>query len=307
MDSYLANNVLMVKPINFYFDKETAATNFYQKKGSEAPEVVEEKAKKEFDDLVNKLLAKGINVKVLEDSAQPFTPDSIFPNNWFISDEAGKITVCPMCAPNRRHEREKFLGGLINFMGNDTIEINNLTMYEAHKMYLEGTGAIVLDRKNKIAYTCLSSRSDRSLFKSYCEKFGYREVSFNAYQVVADQREKIYHTNVMMALGLDFAVICLDSLFDDFNKFSLRKDLKESGKTVIDLTVEQTNNFAGNILQLRGLYDKVYTVMSTSAYNAYTKEQLAIIEKSSEIITADINTIETYGGGSVRCMIAEVF
>lgn len=303
----LTNKVLMIRPVNFYFNPETAVNNYYQKKGSEQEKDVEKEALEEFDNLVKKMKEKGINVKVISDTSEPYTPDSIFPNNWFISEKGGKLVLCPMFAENRRLERRKFLEELVEFIDREEIEILDYTSSESEGKFLEGTGAIVLDRASRKAYMCISPRGNKELFEKLCHDLKYKPVSFSAYQTVNGKRESIYHTNVMMAMGEKFAVVCLSSIDDLKERENLVSELKESGKEIIDISEEQTAHFAGNVIQLEGSEGKVYTVMSESAYNAFTQEQKKIILKSSEIIHSDASTIENYGGGSVRCTIAEVF
>jgi hypothetical protein len=307
MAKQVTNKVLMVRPAAFYFNVETAVNNFYQQKGNESEEVVQAKALKEFDALVEKMKAVGIQVDVCQDTREPYTPDSIYPNNWFVSESGGKLFLCPMFAPDRRIERDKFLGKLVEDIDSEEIEVVDYAFEEKAGKFLEGTGAIVLDRVNRKAFACISPRADVELFHKFCEKFNYQPIEFSAYQTVDGKRERIYHTNVMMAIGEQFAVVCLDSIDDLTEKKMMLAELRASGKTVIEITEDQVSSFAGNIIQVEGAEGKMYTMMSKTAYLALTPEQRDIISASTEIIFSDVATIESYGGGSVRCMIAEVF
>ncbi|MCL6263247.1 citrulline utilization hydrolase CtlX [Craterilacuibacter sp. RT1T] len=298
----------MVRPVSFYFNQETAANDFYQHNLGEKRDIVQAKALIEFDNMVALLQSKGITVHVLQDDNQVCdTPDSIFPNNWFVSLEGGRLVLCPMFAHDRRTERLKFLGALVESIGQSKLEVVNYTQHEQNDVFLEGTGAMVLDRANKKAYCCLSMRADEALFNTFCAENGFKPVAFHAYQTYQNRRAAIYHTNVMMALGEKFCVICLSSIDDAAERARVVQELEESGKEIVDVTEEQLNHFAGNEIELEGTGGKRYTVMTKATYDCLTPEQRAVIEKSSEIIAPDVKTIETYGGGSVRCMISELF
>lgn len=302
-----SNKILMVQPSNFQFNVETAKNNYYQKNDNSSYQSIQEKALNEFLILSNKLKEAGVEVIIAEDSPTPMTPDSIFPNNWYISEPNGKLFLCPMFAENRRLERKKFLGTLINNISSENLEILNLISEENNNKFLEGTGALVLDRVNKIAYGSLSMRCNKELFEIFSKKHNYKMVAFHSFQTVENKRLPIYHTNVMMAICNDFAILCKDSIDDHCEQKNLIDTIKNSGKKIIFISEEQTNNFAGNVIQVLGKNNQLYTLMSDTAYKAFTKEQIAIMEKNSIIIHSDISTIEKYGGGSVRCMIAEIF
>ncbi|TIC83499.1 citrulline utilization hydrolase CtlX [Crenobacter intestini] len=308
MARQITNSIAMVRPIAFYFNEETAANDFFQKNLGEKRDVVQAKALIEFDGFVDKLREKGITVNVIQDDDSVFyTPDSIFPNNWFVSLEDNKLVLCPMFAKDRRTERTKFLGSLVAAIGKDTLEIHDYTKYEAEGRYLEGTGAMILDRVNKKAYCCLSERADEGLFRQFCADFGFKPVPFHGFQTYREQRVPIYHTNVMMALGEKFAVVCLSAIDDEKERQAVVDELTESGKEILDVSEDEIDNFAGNEIELEGADGKRYTVMTHSTFNVLTDAQKAVIEKSSEILIGDVHTIETYGGGSVRCMISELY
>ncbi len=308
MARQITNSIAMVRPIAFYFNEETAANDFFQKNLGEKRDVVQAKALIEFDGFVDKLREKGITVNVIQDDDSVFyTPERTFPNNWFVSLEDNKLVLCPMFAKDRRTERTKFLGSLIAAIGKDTLEIHDYTKYEAEGRFLEGTGAMILDRVNKKAYCCLSERADEGLFRQFCADFGFKPVPFHGFQTYREQRVPIYHTNVMMALGEKFAVVCLSAIDDEKERQAVVDELTESGKEILDVSEDEIDNFAGNEIELEGADGKRYTVMTHSTFNVLTDEQKAVIQKSSEILIGDVHTIETYGGGSVRCMISELY
>jgi len=302
------NTILMVEPVDFRFNEETAVNNYFQNETDESSETVQQKALNEFQAMVSKLREHGVNVITIKDTLKPHTPDSIFPNNWISFHENATIALYPMFAQNRRAERrEDEVLDLLGKKGFDTEEVMDYTSAEEDEIYLEGTGSIILDRVNKIAYAAVSPRTDEELFLEFCEDFEYTPVIFEANQTVNGERMQIYHTNVMMCVADEYAVICLDTIDDKSEKKNVVAHLKESGKEIIAITEEQMHQFAGNMLQVGGLGNSKYLVMSQTAYNSLTKEQIETIEKFNPIISVDINTIETLGGGSARCMMAEVF
>lgn len=304
----ITNTIVMVRPIAFYFNTETAANDFFQRNLGEKHDIVQAKALIEFDGFVDKLRAKGITVHVIQDDDSVFvTPDSIFPNNWFVSLEDDKLVLCPMFADDRRNERTKFLGSLVESIGRDTLEIHDYTKYEKDNRFLEGTGAMVLDRANKKAYCCLSERADEGLFRQFCADFGFKAVPFHGFQTYREQRVPIYHTNVMMAMGEKFAVVCLAAIDDPDERKMVTDELTESGKQILDVSEDEIDNFAGNEIELEGTGGQRYIVMTHSTFNVLTDDQKAELQKSAEILVGDVHTIEAYGGGSVRCMISEVF
>lgn len=304
----ITDTILMIRPVAFRMNEQTAVNNYYQKViDSLLPETVNAKAQQEFDAFVEKLRAAGVNVVVVDDTTDTDTPDSVFPNNWVSFHENGDIALYPMFAENRRNERREDIFDLLEDKGFTIENIVDYTSAEEDNIFLEGTGSIVLDRVNRKAYCALSPRADEELFIEYCEDFEYTPVIFEAYQTVNGERKHIYHTNVMMCIGETFAVICADCIDDKKERKMVLENLKEDGKEVILLTEAQLNNFAGNMLQVKGGNDKSYLVMSESAKQILTKDQITKIEKHTEILSANLDTIEACGGGSARCMMAEVF
>lgn len=302
-----SDTILMIEPVDFRFNSQTAVNNYFQTK-PEDDSTAQDKALKEFRGMVAKLREHGVNVVVLQDTLDPHTPDSIFPNNWISFHENKMIALYPMFAKNRRVERrEDDVLALLEEKGFEAEEIMDYSSAEEDNVFLEGTGSIILDRVNKIAYACVSPRTDEELFYEFCEDFEYEPVLFEANHTVDNERKQIYHTNVMMCVGDEYAVIALSTIDDKTEKEFVINKLTSSGKEIIDITEEQMHQFAGNMLQVGGIGNSKYLVMSENAYNSLTQEQIDQIEKFNPIIKVDINTIETLGGGSARCMMAEVF
>lgn len=304
----ITNNILMIRPVSFRMNEETAINNYYQKVvDTLTPETVQFKALQEFDAFVEKLKDKGVNVIVINDSKETDTPDSIFPNNWVSFHQNGDVGLYPMFAENRRLERREDVLEALESQGFEIENIIDYTAAEEASVFLEGTGSLLLDRVNQKAYCALSPRADEDLFIEFCEDFEYTPVPFIANQTVNGERLPIYHTNVMMCLAEDFAVVCLDCIDDKKERKNLLSHLKEDGKRVIAISESQVTNFAGNMLQVLGENNKRYLVMSKSAYESLSKQQVTDIEKYCEIIYSSLDTIEACGGGSARCMMAEVF
>lgn len=303
------NTILMIRPVAFRMNEQTAVNNYYQKVlDGLLPATVNAKAQEEFDNYVVKLKAAGVNVIVVDDTLKPDTPDSIFPNNWVSFHENGDVALYPMFAENRRLERREEILDLLEEKGFKIENIVDYTSAEEDNLFLEGTGSIMLDRENEIAYCALSPRADEELFIEFCEDFHYDPVIFEAFQTLPNgERKHIYHTNVMMCLAETFAIVCADCIDVKAEQKNVLKRLKNSGKEVILISEEQVNNFAGNMLQVRGANDELFLVMSNAAYQCLTKEQITKIEKHCKIIYASLDTIELCGGGSARCMMAEVF
>ncbi len=296
----------MIRPVAFRMNEQTAVNNFFQEDIALKNAEINTKAQEEFDAFVQKLRAVGVNVIVENDDLRMDTPDSIFPNNWISFHENGDIGLYPMFAENRRRERREEV--LIRLESEGFI-INNVYDYtpaEDEGIFLEGTGSLLLDRVNHKAYCALSARADEELLIEFCEDFEYLPVIFTANQTVDGKRLPIYHTNVMMCLAEKFCVICLDTIDDAAEKKNVVQHLKKDGKEIIKISEAQMHHFAGNMLQLQGK-DKKYLVMSAAAHKSLNKEQIAAIEKHCEILSSDLTTIETCGGGSARCMMAEVF
>lgn len=300
----ITNNILMIRPANFGFNPETAMNNVFQHNdGAEDPQAIKENALKEFDAMVQLLRDKQINVYVVEDTAEPVKPDAIFPNNWVSFHENGLVLQYPMYSPLRRSERRQ---DIIDALGKQFLIAKDYTFehYEEQGMFLEGTGSMVLDRENQIAYACISDRTDIRLLDKWCVLTGYRKIIFTA---VDRNGVAIYHTNVMMALGVDFAIICLESIVNEREKEMVIDMLHSTDKEIIEINFAQMEAFAGNMLQVQSLDGTKYLVMSKTAYNSLKEDQISKIKSLTDIITPDIPTIEKYGGGSVRCMMAEIF
>lgn len=308
MMNQTTNSVLMIRPVAFRMNEQTAVNNYYQKVlDNLSPETVNTKAQQEFDTFVKKLRTVGIDVTVVDDTQSPDTPDSVFPNNWISFHENGDVVLYPMFAENRRLERREEILDLLEDNGFQVNDIMDYTSAEEDHFYLEGTGSIILDRENQKAYCALSPRADEELFIEFCEDFEYAPIIFEAYQTINNERKLIYHTNVMMSIGDTFAVICPESIDDKKERKMVIDSLKADGKEIISLTEAQINNFAGNMLELKGSNDRRYLVMSTAAHQSLTKKQIAQIEEHVTIISSNLDTIEACGGGSARCMIAEIF
>ena len=304
----ITDTILMVRPVNFRMNEQTAVNNYYQMDLEDvSPEAVQSRALKEFDEFVRKLRSEGIQVIVFQDTKNPDTPDSIFPNNWISFHENGDVVLYPMFAENRRLERDERVLDLLEKEGFIIHNIIDYTSAEIENVFLEGTGSLILDRQHSKAYCALSPRANEELLIEFCEDFDYEPVIFHANQSVNGERLAIYHTNVMMCLGEKFSVICLNSIDDKSERKNIVKHLKADGKEVIDITEEQLGNFAGNMLQVANNKGKKFVIMSLAALESLSKNQIKSIEKHGEIISSSLDTIETCGGGSARCMMAEVF
>ena len=298
----------MIRPVAFRMNEQTAVNNYYQKVlDNLLPATVNAKAQQEFDIFVEKLKAVGVDVTVVNDTLDPDTPDSIFPNNWISFHENGDVALYPMFAENRRLERREEILDLLEEKGFQIDNIVDYTAAEEDGFFLEGTGSLLLDRANQKAYCALSPRADEELFIEFCEDFDYAPIIFEAFQNVDGDRKLIYHTNVMMCLGEHFAVICADSIDDKQERKAVLASLKEDKKEVILISETQVNNFAGNMLEVVGKDNKHYLVMSTAAHQSLTKDQIAKLEKHATILSSSLDTIEACGGGSARCMMAEIF
>ncbi len=294
----------MVRPSNFGFNEETAQNNAFQTKDeSLSQEQISEKARAEFDKFVDILRGQGVNVIVAEDSAMPVKPDAVFPNNWVTMHDDGIMILYPMFAQARRLERDENIIQLIENQFVVKTKIH-LEQYESVEKYLEGTGSMILDRTNEIVYACLSVRTNLALLDELCDMLHYKRVAFRA---VDGKGQDIYHTNVMMALGETFVVICLETISDEAERLNLIKLFELTNKEIIEISLAQMMLFAGNMLQVRNDVGETFLVMSDQAYNSLNTAQINHIQRHTQFIFADIKTIETYGGGSARCMMAEIF
>ncbi|QDO92686.1 amidinotransferase [Formosa sediminum] len=305
---HTTNTILMVRPINFRMNEQTAVNNYYQHamKGV-LPETVNARAQHEFDVFVEKLRGIGLHVIVINDTKTYDTPDAIFPNNWISFHEKGTVGLYPMFAENRRFERREDILDVLEDEGFVIHDVMDYTSAEDEGIFLEGTGSLLLDRVHGKAYCALSPRADEDLCIEFCEDFNYFPIVFTAYQSVDGKRKPIYHTNVMMCLAETFAVICLESIDDKKERKQVLQHLKESNKEVIAITETQVQHFAGNMLQVRGANNELFLVMSSSAYQSLTTQQISAITKHCKIVHSSLDTIEACGGGSARCMMAEVF
>ena len=303
----ITNNIMMIEPVAFRLNEQTAVNNYYQQiLNNLTPEQTQENALSEFTNFVNILKDKGVNVVVIKDTISPDTPDSIFPNNWISFHENGIVAFYPMYAKNRRDERrEDILDVLVDDHDFKVKYIKDFTKFEERGKYLEGTGSMVLDRENKICYASISIRTDEQAVLQFCDEFDYTPVCFTSNQEVDGERMEIYHTNVMMCIADKYAIVCLDTVDDKEERKWLKSSLEDSGKEIIEITEVQKHRFAGNMLQLMG--DEKYLVMSKSAHESLTQDQIERIEKYNSIISSSLDTIEACGGGSARCMMSEIF
>ena len=304
----ITDTILMVRPTHFRSNEQTAVNNYYQKQiTGKSQQELQELANKEFDAFVAVLRAAGVNVLVFESQDEADTPDAHFPNNWISFHENGSVGLYPMFAENRRLERRAAVLDLVENEGFQIEHIIDYTSAEEESVFLEGTGSLLLDRVNRKAYCALSPRADEGLFIEFCEDFDYFPIVFTANQTVNGKREPIYHTNVMMCLAETFAVICLDAIDDKKERANVVKHLKEDAKDIINITEEQLHFFAGNMLQLHSNDGEKIMVMSNAALKSLRPDQIEMITKTSRIISSSLSIIEACGGGSARCMMAEVF
>jgi hypothetical protein len=291
----------MVRPVSFGFNEQTAESNSFQNKDIVASlNSIQENALNEFDTLVNKLKNAYIDVIVFEDTQTPHTPDSIFPNNWISFHENNSIVIYPMLAENRRKERRK---DIIKYFTNNQTTLIDISNNELKNNYLEGTGSIVFDYENKIAYANISPRTNKVLFETLCEKLGYKAISFTA---VDTQNKDIYHTNVLMCIGNSFAVLCKECIPDKTELKNVCESLEKTNHTILEISYSQMNSFCGNMYQMFNKTGESFILMSEQAYKALSIEQIKALEKHGQIIHSPLFTIEKYGGGSARCMIADV-
>lgn len=307
--SQITNNILMVRPTGFTFNEETAINNHFQNPIKNiSSKKVTENAIREFDEMVALLDNKGVNVNVVDPKGNKSNPDAVFPNNWFSTHQDGTRIIYPMYAKSRRKERKldifKSLEKNILF---NLKKVIDLTFYEAENLFLEGTGSMVLDRVNKIAYATLSERTSLKILRDFSKTMRYKMVYFDSFHEYKDKKSRIYHTNVMLSVGNHFAVVCSSTISDRIEKFKLLESFEISGKEVIEISISQMNNFAGNILQVMGSNETPLIVISKTAFDAMDKPQITRLEKYGELICPSLETIETYGGGSARCMMAELF
>ena len=297
---FFASTILMVRPAAFGFNEQTAVDNAFQKKAAFID--LQKKVLHEFDRMVAALNDAGIDVIIIDDVPTPAKPDAVFPNNWFCTLPGGTLAVFPMHAPNRRIERRKDI--IVRLMHEYKVtELEDWTSHEQHQLFLEGTGSMVFDHINRIVYGCVSERTSAVLLHQFAQRTGYEVVSFGARDA---NGLAVYHTNVMMCIGNGFCVACTE-MIDKADQGVFTESLNKTGKQLVEITMGQVARFAGNMLQLQSKNGDFVLVMSRSAHNALTKEQLNDLNRHSRIVTVDISVIETIGGGSARCMMAEIF
>ena len=304
LEGQLASTVLMIRPVRFESNPMTAASNRFQGKSAASAEEQHAAALVEFDSLVDALQDKGIDVIVVDDTVEPHTPDSIFPNNWVSFHGDGRVVLYPMEAENRRTERRTdIIAQLNDELGYAVSEVVDLSPHELQGHFLEGTGSMVLDRVNHIAYACLSSRTQLDPLGDFAQRMEYEVIAFDA---VDREGVPIYHTNVLMNIGEALAVICDEAITRGDQREAVLQRMRESGRDVILLSYDQLDAFAGNMLELRGEDGKRVVAMSQQAFDSLNKEQRAALEKNGDIVSVPIDNIEASAGGSVRCMLAEV-
>jgi len=293
-------HLLLIRPVNFGFNAETAVNNSFQVNSTGN---VQQKALIEFDGLVSLLAENKLSLTVIADTEIPHTPDSIFPNNWISFHEDGTVIIYPMFAANRRLEKKPHILDKLKEIFHITA-VKDLSRYETKNLFLEGTGSMVLDRENRIAYASLSPRTDKHILDEFCSMAGYTPCSFTS---MDNSGNPIYHTNVMMCVAANFAVICLEAIRDEQERLMVSGSLTGSGKEIIGISLQQMNAFAGNMLQVRNSEGELLLVMSSQAFGSLNKTQVSKLEKFSRIIHTPLDTIESCGGGSARCMMAEIF
>ncbi|MFN3997678.1 citrulline utilization hydrolase CtlX [Algoriphagus sp.] len=302
-----SSTILMVRPANFGFNSETAQNNFYQKQDSRSQEEIRALARSEFDGFVAMLRDQGVNVLVVEDTEEPVKTDSVFPNNWFSTHPDGKLILYPMFSTNRRLERRKDIIEQLMHLGFKVNEIIDLSFFEESGQFMEGTGSMVIDHQTKVIYACYSERTHPVPLDYVAKILGYVVIGFEAAQEIDGEVSPIYHTNVMMHVGTDLAVVCLDSIPKLAERRKVQESLTKSGKKLIPITAKQKFNFAGNMLEVSNDGGEKFTVMSQAALDSLNVGQIQQIEKYTTIISPSIPIIEKLGGGSARCMMAEIF
>ncbi|CCH51792.1 hypothetical protein BN8_00738 [Fibrisoma limi BUZ 3] len=304
MQSQATSQILMIRPVRFGFNEQTAQSNAFQdiKMAAQTKDVAQGDALHEFEEMVRQLRALGVDVIEYEDTTEPYTPDSIFPNNWVSFHASGTVVLYPMQAENRRFERRM---DIIEDLGQrfHVAKVIDLTGFEQEGKFLEGTGSMVLDRMNRVAFACLSPRTHPDVLAEFSNRTRYRVVSFRA----SDSNDKeVYHTNVLMCIGDSFAVVCLSAIKDPDERLMVRQELERLNKRIVDISLEQMASFAGNMLMVQNQKGQKLLVMSTQAYKALTPKQIDQLDDYATLIHFDLSMIEGNGGGSARCMMAEV-
>lgn len=302
--SKIASTILMIRPASFGYNAETAANNVFQSKSASlTQQQVQEKAVEEFDNFIDTLRKKKIEVLVVQDTPLPKKPDALFPNNWFCTLQDGTVAVFPMYAANRRIEKRDDLLQMLadNYKVKD---VEDWSEYEAEHLFLEGTGSMIIDHEYKIIYACISARTNKAVLEKFAFAHGYKAMLFHSKDEAGTD---VYHTNVIMHLGESYAIICMESIPEEIERIALSQLLQSTGHEIIPITMQQVHAYAGNMLQVKNEKGKNFTILSRSAYISLTREQKQILQHHTTLLPIDIKTIETIGGGSVRCMMAEIF
>lgn len=299
----IANKIIMIRPAKFGYNPQTAESNAFQVEVESSSEEIQSDALIEFDSMVNKLRENGIEVLICKDSENPYTPDAVFPNNWFSTHSDGTLCLYPMEAEARRFERNpQIIDELKKHFA--VTQFLDFTEFENQNKFLEGTGSLVLDRENKIAYAGISSRTNEDVLENWANEMDFEICKFRSFD---ETGKAIYHTNVMMCLGNKFAVVCLESISDENEKRLFCEKLYQTGKEIVEISFEQMKKFAGNILLLQNAENEKILVMSKTAFDSLQKNQIEKLESNAKLLSFNIDIIEKCGGGSVRCMIAENF
>jgi hypothetical protein len=301
------SSILMIEPVSFGFNEQTAVNNYFQQQDNANDSGIQSRALAEFKRMVEKLRMNGLNIIVVQDTIEPHTPDSIFPNNWISFHQDGRVVLYPMYANNRRAERRTDILQLLSDKGFKISTTVDYTDYEKQNRFLEGTGSMVFDHINKIAFAALSERTDKALFIQFCHDFNFEPIYFKAFQTVNNKRLPIYHTNVMMCVGDKYSIVCLAAIDNIDERNTVPNSLIKGGKEIIEISENQMQQFSGNMLQVENKAGRSILIMSESAFASLTDLQVKRLNSYNEILVFDIPTIEKYGGGSVRCMMAEIF
>lgn len=296
------SRLFMVRPAHFAFNEQTAESNSFQNIPQDIGDL-QSKVLCEFDAAVATLRSAGVDVWVIEDTDDVIKPDAVFPNNWISTHEDGTIVLYPMLTPNRRTERRMDVVDHLK-AGNEVTRVLDLSYYEGNNEFLEGTGSIVFDHQARLAYACLSPRTHLSVLQHLCDEISYKPVVFHS---IDEARQDVYHTNVVMGVAEGFVIICLESVADEQERLLLIKSIKEAGKELVEISFEQAKSFGGNALAVRNVEGKCYLALSATAYASFSEDQRRKIERYATFLPIDIPTIETIGGGSVRCMLAQNF
>lgn len=300
---HTTSHLLMIRPAAFGFNPETAQNNVFQKQPADFSEQIHQKALAEFDYMVELLRKEDLNVIVVDDTPEPYKPDAVFPNNWISTHAEGTVVLYPMQAPNRRTERRQDIIDILKtkFKVNNIL---NISHYENRQRFLEGTGSMVLEHDHKVAFASLSDRTHSEVLDRFCSLMGYQNVTF---QALDEFGQPIYHTDVLMSMGDKFVIICMDAVNDEIDQEDLLASFRKMQKEVIKISYQQMKNFVANVIELSNNKGERLLVLSQRAYEHLEDTQRKRLESYAKLIPCPLNTIETYGGGSARCMIVEIF